>query len=224
MQIIFVTYLSMRSLSLGNRWTRLTALVLLPILTVNILSVSLVTAASGDEYLTGSHDPIVEMIAPDVWLDAALAEQTGSIKQVLTESGTTELILTGSELTLTGETTLTPDQTGPMVSESSGTIDIIGTGETVSSGIVMTETHLIDKQEDMVLKADGDIEVNTGIVLEDISQRVTMEISNGTIINTVDAYGQEVEGSTGQVILDSNLDEAQRTEIEIDTTIQKLGK
>lgn len=82
----------MRSLSLDISWTRLTALILLPFFTVNILSVSLVTAASGDEYLTGSTEPIVEMIAPDVWLDAALTEEsTGSTETVemMADTGTT---------------------------------------------------------------------------------------------------------------------------------------
>ena len=125
----------MLSPSLDTRWTRLVALVMLPFLTVNILSVSLVTAASGDKYLTGSTESVVEIVAPDIWLDTALADQTDSTEQILTESGTTELVLTGSELTLTGETTLILEQTGSVASESSGTIDIIGTRETVSGEI-----------------------------------------------------------------------------------------
>jgi hypothetical protein len=48
----------------------------------------------------------------------------------------------------------------------------------------------------MVVRADGDIEVNTGITIADVSNRIMIEIAMGTIINTVDADGKEVEGST----------------------------
>ena len=101
----------MRSLSLSFSWTRLIALLLLPFFAINTLSVSIVTAASGDEYLTGSTESLVEMVAPEVWLDAALTEpstSTGEIVKVMTDTGTvisdtgsiiTAEISTGSSLT-----------------------------------------------------------------------------------------------------------------------------
>jgi hypothetical protein len=220
LQIIFVTYFTMRSLSLDISWTRLVALVLLPFFTVNILSVSLVTAASGDEYLTGSTEPIVEMVAPDTWIDAALAEQTGS----------TEYIPTGSGVTAPEEIPVSENQTSSIVSESSGAIESIGSGGLVSTGAVGPVADPIKKsdtenvQEDMVVKIDGDIQVNTGIILEDANNRVTIQIERGTTINTVDADGQEIDGITGQVMVDTSLDQSQRSDIETDTVIAKLEK
>lgn len=71
----------------------------------------------------------------------------------------------------------------------------------------------------MVVKIDGDIQVNTGIILEDTNRRVTIEIESGTTINTVDADGQEIYGNTAQVMVDSSLDQTALSDIETDIVI-----
>ena len=94
----------------------------------------------------------------------------------------------------------------------------------------MLDTHLIpeldrvQKKEDMIVRADGDIQVNTGIILEDVSKRIMIEIASGTTINTVDVDGREVDGNTGQIMIDSALDQTQRADIESDDIIAKLGQ
>ena len=87
------------------RWTRSIALVILPFFIVNVLSVTLVTAASGDEYLTGSTEPMVEMAPPETWLDTGLADQTGSIVQIAIETGSTA----------SGSISISGDQAGSLV-------------------------------------------------------------------------------------------------------------
>ena len=116
-------------------------------------------------------------------------------------------------------------QTGAIPSESSGAIDSIGSGELVSTGTVDPVADPIKKsdtenaQEDMVVKIDGDIQVNTGIILEDANKRIMIEIESGTTINTVDVDGKDIEGSTGQVMIETTLDQSQRSDIETDTVI-----
>jgi hypothetical protein len=181
------------------------------------------------------------MVAPDVWLDAALAEQsateqivseqTGSVVSVPTDTGATapeEILVTESQTgTIVSESSgsIISESSGAIVSDSSDIIESIGSGELVSTGTVdpvadpITKSDTENAQEDMVLKIDGDIEVNTGIVLEDANKRITIEIESGTTINTVDADGKDIEGSTGQVMVDTSLDQSQRSDIETDTVI-----
>lgn len=129
----------MRTLHFGISWKRFVALVLLPFFAINTLSVSLVTAASGDEYLTGSTEPIVEMIAPNIWLDAALAERTGSTEQITTESGSTAIGEDSTGATLSGEistgATLEPEivsDTGSMIADDTSLSGATLSGETLT--------------------------------------------------------------------------------------------
>jgi hypothetical protein len=135
------------------------------------------------------------MVAPDVWLDRALLDQSGSEQ-------TGSVVDTGA--IASEEIPVSEVQTGAILSESSGAIDSIGSGELVSTGTVTPivdpikkpDTENAENIEDMIVKIDGDIQVNTGIILEDANKRITIEIESGTTINTVDADGQEIDGST----------------------------
>lgn len=74
----------------------------------------------------------------------------------------------------------------------------------------------------MIVRSDGNIEINTGVTIEDNQSRIRVDIDNGTIITTLDVNGQKVTGSTGQIMVDTALDVIQQTEIEEDTTIGKI--
>ena len=183
------------------------------------------------------------MVAPDVWLDAALAEQsateqivseqTGSVVSVPTDTGATapeEIPVSESQTgSIVSESSgsIVSESSGAIVSESSGAIESIGSGELVSTRtvdpvsdpITKSDTENAENIDDMVVKLDGDIQVNTGIVLEDVDKRITIEIESGTTINTLDADGQEIDGSTGQVMVDTSLDQSQLSDIETDTCL-----
>jgi hypothetical protein len=69
---------------------------------------------------------------------------------------------------------------------------------------------------------DGDIYVNTGLIVEDIEKRITLEIEKGTIIDTVDTSGRPIESIPSQIMVDSTLDQVQQNDISTNTTIEKL--
>jgi hypothetical protein len=95
------------------------ALVLLPFFAINTLSVSIVTAASGDEYLTGSTEPIVEMVLPEYLtpIESVATDviDTSTGESVLT--GTTESIIDQTGVTSSGDTTT---DTGILIQTESG--------------------------------------------------------------------------------------------------------
>lgn len=74
----------------------------------------------------------------------------------------------------------------------------------------------------MTVRADGNIEIHTGITIEDNQSRIKVDIDNGTIITTIDADGQKVTGSTDQIMVDSTLDANQESAIQRDPIIEKL--
>jgi hypothetical protein len=101
-----------------------------------MLSVSLVTAASGDEYLTGSIEPIVEMVAPDVWLDTALAEQSGLTEQAPIVSGLTMDTQTGQTLEVIGSGEISTGAT--MLEKGTGTIQTVSLSGSIVSGEILS--------------------------------------------------------------------------------------
>lgn len=199
-------------------WTRFFALVILPFFVINTLSVTIAVAASGDEYITGSLDPVVEMVLPESLLpiesDISLVS-TGT--SLTTETGSLDELSTQSGMTSTGDTivdTVSIISSATEVSQSS-------TGSSDPITIPNTDIDIRSSSGDMSIK-DGDIYVNTGLIVEDIEKRVTIEIEKGTVIATVDATGRPIESTPDQIMVDSTLDASQESTIQRDPTIEKL--
>ena len=208
----------MRSSLFSIGWTRFFALVILPFFVLNTLSVTIAVAASGDEYITGSLDPVIEMVLPEslipiesdisvVSTGTSLTTETGSLDDLSVQSGMTS---TGDTIVDTGSIVSSATE----VSQSS-----IGSSDPIAT--LQTDADIISSSDNMSIK-DGDIYINTGLIIEDIEKRITIEIEKGTVVDTVDASGRPMESTPDQIIVDSTLDANQESTIQRDLTIEKL--
>ena len=208
----------MRSSLFSIGWTRFFALVILPFFVLNTLSVTIAVAASGDEYITGSLDPVIEMVLPEslipiesdisvVSTGTSLTTETGSLDDLSVQSGMTS---TGDTIVDTGSIVSSATE----VSQSS-----IGSSDPIATPNIDADIRL--SSGDMSIK-DGDIYINTGLIIEDSEKRITIEIKKGTVIDTVDASGRPMESTLDQIIVDSTLDANQESTIQRDLTIEKL--
>ena len=170
------------------------------------------------------------MVLPEAYRDSPTepSADTGAIIDSSSQTGSTVDVSTDTGSTATGEKSM-----GSIDSGYTGSITPVIESRTQNSGSIESIAQKIQEieinkpekeSENMTLIKDGDIQVNTGIILEDANKRITIEIASGTTINTVDVDGREIDGNTGQVMIDSALDQTQRADIESDETIAKLGQ